>query len=112
MATVEKFINLLLQESDLNEKNQTEVDRLVLRMFSNPGLLTHIKDIRFLKDKDTVEIEMAIIPKEQITVIKSLIGPIKSEVFEYHKNREPMVGFRFKSSDLVKYWDSKTKEDN
>ena len=101
MATFKEFLTHVLKESaDVTKERQTELDRLLLRLYSSPGLLSHLKDAKFTDDY-TAEIEFAFLPKQAVDTVPAIIGPIPVEAYSYMKHSEPMHGFKFKTSDLV-----------
>ena len=72
------------------------VDRLLLRIFSYPSLLTYLQDVRI--DGNTVELDFVRIPDAIIPNVKKLIG-VPSKAFSFTKDEYPHTGFRFTVKD-------------
>ena len=101
--TSSEFYHILLHESDqIKKEHQVELDRVLLRFYHQPGLLTHLKDVKLTED--TAEIEFAFLSKEAVSLVTPLIGPVQVEAFSYIKGGEPYHGFRFSVKDLAEYY--------
>ena len=109
MAGMSDLVRIILEAEGVSPDRQVELDRLILRMYSSPGLITHLKNVKFVDD-DTAEIEFAFLPKQQVPIVQAMIGPVPVQAFEYKKDGEPYHGFKFKTSDLVKWFSRKDKE--
>jgi hypothetical protein len=94
---------MLTEHAEVPRANQVELDRVFLRLYHSPALLTHLKDVRFVDD-DTAELEFAFLPTQAVQTVAPLIGPIKVEAYQYEKDGEPRHGFKFKTSDLAAFY--------
>lgn len=93
-----KTLDSLLKHAAATPEEGVEIDRLILRMFENPALISHLNGIG--KKGNLTELDFDSLPDEVIDVVKALIGPIKVEVLTYNIGGRPHVGFRFNAAEL------------
>lgn len=87
-------------ETDQPDDLALEFDRLMLRLFTAPQLVScysrcGVKDGKY-------ELEFHDMPEDGIQAVKSLLAVPDVEVFKYQVNGNPRVGFRFDLKTLVR----------
>lgn len=87
----DQFAQALI-ESGAPPKVGVEVDRLLLRLHSAPGLLGYLYGTKFKDGK--LELDFLDLPAEARVGLIKLIGPFKTEGFQYSVGGHPHIGFR------------------
>lgn len=90
-----KIVDALFEattEPKVDAAIQVEVDRLLLRLHSAPGLLGYLQGSAFKNGH--LELDFYDLPKEALTTVRQLIGPFKTDVLQYQKKGQPHVGYR------------------
>ena len=77
-----------------------EMDKLLLRIFENPSLMSYLHGIG--KNGAKTELDFLDLPVQGVEAVKRLIGPTEIEVLTYESEGRPHVGFRFDLRPLAK----------
>lgn len=88
-----------LLEYQATDYEALEVDRLLLRIFENPSLLSYLSAVG--ENEGKTELDFIALPIDAIESVKKLIGPVEVEVFNYMVNNRPHTGFRFSLKQLA-----------
>jgi len=77
-----------------------EMDKLLLRIFENPSLMSYLHGIG--KNGEKTELDFLDLPVQGIEAVRRLIGPTEIETLSYELEGRPHVGFRFDLRPLAK----------
>ena len=100
---LQEFTDSLFNDSDtsLNDTLQQFVDRLMLRIFEYPALMSNLTGSKVFHDKNIVELEFNLIPVDEIHKVKDLIGQREVKVVKFYKDdTKPKLGFQINVADL------------
>lgn len=81
------------EDRDGEEGIRVFVDRLLLRIFSYPSLMTYLQDVSI--KGNTVELDFMRVPDAIVSNVKKLIGVPGVKAFSFTKDEYPHTGFRF-----------------
>jgi hypothetical protein len=88
------------QEIKATDAEALEFDRLLLRLFEHPDVMSYLsKEVRLEDGK--CEMDFYGLSNDAIEDVKKLIGPIPSEVYEYQVDGRDHIGFKFNLKDLA-----------
>jgi hypothetical protein len=88
----DRIIQQLLEYQGTDTES-LEMDKLLLRVFENPSLMSYLHGIG--KQGEKSELDFLDLPLQGVEAVKRLIGPVEVEIFSYTVEGRPHTGFRF-----------------
>ena len=93
--------------SQVGPKTSVFINRLMMRMFSVPSILSSLSDVGIVAEENaqgggqtTIQLDFQRLPEEAITVVINLISsPVPMKMMKYVKNGQARNGFEFKLSE-------------
>jgi hypothetical protein len=94
---------LIEGDQDKNFYAKTFADRLLLRVFNSPSLMSYLRNMAVLDSQDagvepgsiTFQLKFSKLPDEVIPQVKELIGVANIRVVEFEENHGQCTGFEF-----------------
>lgn len=94
--TIQEIANRLIENNDANQEARVFMDRLLLRVFSSPALVSQMRDLAIVEvdGKTKVQLDFNQLPERTYAEIIRLIGSGEEiKVLTYEKNGAARTGF-------------------
>ena len=108
--TFERIAKIMQEDSapsQVGHKTSVFVNRLLMRIFSVPAILSSLADVGVIGEnkpngggKTTIQLDFQRLPEEAIpTVINLIAAPVPMRMLKYVKNGQARNGFEFQVSE-------------
>jgi hypothetical protein len=107
--TYERIAKIMQEDaapSQVGHKTSVFINRMMMRLFSAPSLLSTLADVGIVSEgatnggSTTIQLDFQRLPEEAIPVVISLIAsPVPMRMLKYVKNGQARNGFEFKLSE-------------
>ncbi len=102
-AAIRNFAAIVLEGDDPEHDDlRAYADRLALRIFENPSLMSYLNDIQLDHEKQAVEMDFFAIPDNEVENLKRLIGIDHADIklYKFRNEGRQHLGVRVLPYDL------------